>query len=329
MRELQSTTLKLPLSWWSPWPSGPDERLKVYWSLLAVSIVSFLLDYILENRVPMLRPALQIVGMVPCGFCWLFARALFRPTTRTEVWPEVIVGVLFVSCLIRYVDPSGHDSGLMRYVGEFQGLLGSAVLLLTFIEALDGKTSTQKERRFRFVFAGGHAALIATAFAFALPELVGWQSGAHATLAVLALMGATLAWQYRLKNPIPGARSASARVAKNPALARSIRHLLEDGQAFLDPQIKVAGVAATLGQPDYKVSQCVVNDLGFRNFNQLVNSYRLDMAKRRLAHLEHADESILVIALDCGFGSVGPFNRAFKAQTGVTPSAYRRAALGA
>ena len=112
-------------------------------------------------------------------------------------------------------------------------------------------------------------------------------------------------------------------------MARSIRHLLEDQQAFLDPQLKVSTVAAKLGHPDYKVSQCVVNDLGFRNFTQLINSYRLQMAERRLAQAEHADESILVIALDCRFGSVGPFNRAFKAQTGLTPSAYRRARLDA
>ena len=33
---------------------------------------------------------------------------------------------------------------------------------------------------------------------------------------------------------------------------------------------------------------------------------------------------ILTIALDSGFQSLGPFNRAFKAETGMTPSAYRR-----
>jgi AraC-like DNA-binding protein len=37
---------------------------------------------------------------------------------------------------------------------------------------------------------------------------------------------------------------------------------------------------------------------------------------------------ILTIALDAGFGSIGPFNRAFKAHTGLTPSEYRRARAG-
>ena len=33
------------------------------------------------------------------------------------------------------------------------------------------------------------------------------------------------------------------------------------------------------------------------------------------------------IALDAGFQSLGPFNRAFKDTIGVTPSEYRRARL--
>ncbi len=38
---------------------------------------------------------------------------------------------------------------------------------------------------------------------------------------------------------------------------------------------------------------------------------------------------VLTIAMDAGFQSLGPFNRAFKADTGLTPSEYRRQALAA
>ena len=34
----------------------------------------------------------------------------------------------------------------------------------------------------------------------------------------------------------------------------------------------------------------------------------------------------MTIALDAGFQSIGPFNRAFKAHTGMTPTAYRKQA---
>jgi len=32
----------------------------------------------------------------------------------------------------------------------------------------------------------------------------------------------------------------------------------------------------------------------------------------------------LTIAMDLGYGSLGPFNRAFKTITGLTPSEFRR-----
>jgi AraC-like DNA-binding protein len=37
-----------------------------------------------------------------------------------------------------------------------------------------------------------------------------------------------------------------------------------------------------------------------------------------------AEVPILTIALDAGFNSLGPFNRAFKAETGMTPREFRR-----
>jgi len=36
---------------------------------------------------------------------------------------------------------------------------------------------------------------------------------------------------------------------------------------------------------------------------------------------------VLTIAMDAGFQSIGPFNRAFKAEIGLTPTEFRRDAL--
>ena len=103
--------------------------------------------------------------------------------------------------------------------------------------------------------------------------------------------------------------------------------LLEVDRIYLEPNIKVADAALRLRTPDYRVSQSVVSDLGFANFNQLINSYRIQEARAQLVRPDLADQPILSIAMECGFGSIGPFNRAFKAHTGMTPSAYRRRAL--
>jgi AraC-like DNA-binding protein len=48
-----------------------------------------------------------------------------------------------------------------------------------------------------------------------------------------------------------------------------------------------------------------------------------------LADPAQAEVPVITIAMDTGFQSLGPFNRAFKAVTGVTPTEYRRLKVNA
>ena len=57
-------------------------------------------------------------------------------------------------------------------------------------------------------------------------------------------------------------------------------------------------------------------------FTSYLNSYRLTMAGRMLLQ---SDDTILSIATEVGFDNLSYFNRAFKKQFGMTPSAYRQA----
>ncbi|SMC28622.1 Helix-turn-helix domain-containing protein [Andreprevotia lacus DSM 23236] len=75
--------------------------------------------------------------------------------------------------------------------------------------------------------------------------------------------------------------------------------------------------------PEYKLRQLINQGLGWRNFNAFVNSYRIADARQALADTAQAEVPILTIAMDAGFQSLGPFNRAFKAETGLTPTAFR------
>jgi AraC-like DNA-binding protein len=72
----------------------------------------------------------------------------------------------------------------------------------------------------------------------------------------------------------------------------------------------------------------LINDhSGHRNFAAFVNARRIDAAKRRLADPAHARTTVAAIAFELGFGSLGPFNRAFKEATGKTPTEWRRETL--
>ncbi|GAB4186241.1 MAG: AraC family transcriptional regulator [Wenzhouxiangellaceae bacterium] len=307
-----------------PLPSGPTIRLTGYWLVFAISISAFILDFVTAGHLPGMSVLLHIIGLVPCGFSWLLARTLFRVRGAGEIWPEVIVATLYICCLCLYLDPTDQRSGLLGYIGHIQGFLGSAMLLMILVEALDGTASDVAERRFRWSFTGGYLALVATSFVFRLPELASIQAVAQTMMACFALAGATIAWRYRLRHPLETQRQQQRQSRSYPAIATQIRSLMEEDALYLDAGIKVSDVAERLGEPDYKVSQSIVNDLGYPNFNQLLNHHRLEAAKAQLADPDNTSQPILTIAMDCGFGSLGPFNRAFKAQTGMTPTAYRR-----
>ena len=306
-------------------PGRPPVLLAVCWLGFVVSIAAYVTEFLLADRLPGVGPLLAVLALTPCGFAWLFARALFRTDARSERWPALLVGVLFVVSLVLYVNGGGAANGLMGYLGNVQAMLGSAMLLLTLVEALDTRDVGRGERQFRVAFAIGYLFIMATSIVARLPELALWQDTVQVLLATLALVFGTAAYRYRQRNPIT-ARKKSATTpnrAAQPELAARITELIEREQVYLEADCKVADLADLVGQPDYRVSQCIVSDLGYANFNQLVNRYRVDAAKAMLAAREPKQRPILTIAMACGFASLGPFNRAFKAQTGQTPSAYR------
>ena len=86
----------------------------------------------------------------------------------------------------------------------------------------------------------------------------------------------------------------------------------------------VGTLATRLGIPEYRLRRLINQRLGYRNFNVFLNEHRIAEAKAALADPSQAEVPVITIAMDAGFQSLGPFNRAFKATTGVTPTEYRR-----
>lgn len=95
-------------------------------------------------------------------------------------------------------------------------------------------------------------------------------------------------------------------------------------RAYRDEGLTLGALAARLGAPEYRLRRHINHRLGHRNFSAYVNGLRLAEARALLADPARREQAVLDIALEVGFGSIGPFNRAFKATTGLTPTEYRR-----
>ena len=117
------------------------------------------------------------------------------------------------------------------------------------------------------------------------------------------------------------------RPAVEPALLRRLERLMIVERAYRREGLTIGALAAKLGLPEYRLRQLINEGLGCRNFNAFLNHYRIEEAKAALLDETQNDVPILTIAMDSGFQSIGPFNRAFKAATGQTPTEYRRSAV--
>ena len=217
--------------------------------------------------------------------------------------------------------------------------MGSGMLLLAFWEACRSRPDSPSEQRLRRRFLLTYSGCVLACTVWSTP---GQHPGAAlsqvepllqvlSSLAILLVAGQAVV--HRSRHPLPNESVETATEAvRSPAdsdleLARLIERRVVQDALYLDPELKVASLAEALQTPEYKVSRAISLGLQQPNFNRFINTYRIDHARRLLADPALGSRSILSIGMDSGFASIGPFNRAFKAATGVTPSAFRAAAL--
>jgi AraC-like DNA-binding protein len=110
----------------------------------------------------------------------------------------------------------------------------------------------------------------------------------------------------------------------DPAGVAALERLMHEQHAYREEGLTIGGLAARLSMPEYKLRRLINQGLGYRNFNAFLNHYRLADVKAALLDPAQAATPVLEIAMDAGFQSLGPFNRAFKTETGLTPTEYRR-----
>jgi ligand-binding sensor domain-containing protein/AraC-like DNA-binding protein len=108
---------------------------------------------------------------------------------------------------------------------------------------------------------------------------------------------------------------------------KKLIHLLEVKEVFTDEALNLNGLAAQLNIAPRYLSQ-IVNERLNKNFRELLNTYRIEKAKKMLANPGKNDPPILKIAFDAGFNSKEGFYKAFKKETGQTPGEYKRSITG-
>ena len=103
-------------------------------------------------------------------------------------------------------------------------------------------------------------------------------------------------------------------------IASKVEAAMAQDQLYRDPYLSLWDLAKHIGVTSHYVSQALNTRLN-KSFFDLVNGWRI---KDAVEQLNATDETILVIAYDVGFNSRSAFYKAFKRETGKTPSDLRK-----
>lgn len=282
------------------------------------------------------RVPLHLAGMAAPGLFWLFAASWFDDDFELRPVHYLAVGGLVLSgALTVYV---GLAIGWPRWtLALFWPLPSLALTGLGLAAALRGRDNdlVEARRRARLALAlviGGLIVVIVGAELFApgWPPPPGWQLVNSASLMVMLLIVSAVLFGWRDPALLAAPERAEATLAPEaddgPLLARLQSEMTRE-RLYRQEGLTITAVAARLGVPEYRLRRAINRGLGARNFNAYLNGFRIGEAMQALADPAQRDVPILTIALDAGFGSLAPFNRAFRGEAGCTPTEYRAKSL--
>ncbi len=268
---------------------------------------------------------------------WLFTRALFDETFRLRWWHGLVWAAVaafsFVNCL--WLAPASGARLSIIVVN----LLALGFIVLAVAQTISTWSADLVEGRRRVrVFIVSAAALYGGLNAVLQISMSGGPSAEIANVLSSAALAAVVVSISMAMMRVDGADlfPAAPAVTAEPGevvavesaadkkLVDALMRLMADERIYRHDNVTIGTLATKLKIPEYRLRRLINQRLGYRNFNVFLNEHRIAEAKAALADPSQAEVPVITIAMDAGFQSLGPFNRAFKATTGVTPTEYRR-----
>lgn len=280
------------------------------------------------------RMGIDLFSIFTPFWTWLFARLLFErePSARLLA---IIVPALVASWFVAYFLPGADALGF--YTLHVIGLGLMADLVLT---AWTGRDDDLIERRrlirlwlpllvaaqaggilaYEMVFGSDHSNPAVQLF----NSLTLLALNVFAGIALLRTDPELLVETTREPSarPVAGTLSPAEVVLKD-----KLEGAMAEGR-YREPGLTIAMLADHLDVPEHRLRALINRRMGYRNFSEFLNRHRIEEAKAILADRDRVDLPVLTMAMDLGYNALPTFNRAFRNETGQTPTDFRRTAIG-
>jgi len=277
-------------------------------------------------------------------FFWWFALALLEDDFRLEA---VHVGVLITVLALGFARVGARISEFAA-PGQALAVVHNLIILTLVAHVLllawrgYDNDLLENRRRFRLLFLIG-GSLTAVGIAVTEVALAGrppaaWMLAlqsvpvsilaASAAVWLLSASASRLAFQNIMTAmPAEPAPVMDRQRLIDEALGAALERAINIDKLYLEQGLTIAALAKRLKVPEHRLRKHINQALGHSNFNAYVNRHRIAAAKTALRDPKLAHLPVLTIALDSGFASLPPFNRAFRGETGQSATAYRSVAL--
>ena len=269
---------------------------------------------------------------------WLFARSLFDDGFKARSWHAAlwaaIVAIGLVARHAEIIDQSKLADALDR--GLSMQAIGFALLAVVQTQISWPGDLVEGRRRLRVVVIPASAAYIGlNAMAHLInPDGPEFLVASMFSALLLALLGFAVAWSMLAVSRVEQMLAVREADNRNPErqgldsadqlVISEIIHAMSFERMYRQDGMSIRQLSEIQEVPEDRLRCLIHQGLGYRSFAGFLNSYRIAEAKAALADESQDDVPILTIAVDAGFGSLGPFRRAFKRETGMTPTEFRK-----
>ncbi len=299
--------------------------------------IAYLLAYwspIFENR-PLFLALLPFSVALPLSF-WLFSKSLFDDSFKWQpTYTYWTIGIILLHYSLYFLNGIvwGNLTEDWQTIAKLPPyILSLFFVLMGILEAIRNYEADlvipRLQFRYPFIMITSIIMLLTTASLMALqhdnlPQLIELIQKILITFSVFYFVINQLALKSNFFEETKTIKLGSSLKAIDEQVLSKLNKEI-DKKIYLKEGLTIRQLAEELHTKEYKLRQLINQQLGFKNFNEFINNYRIKDACTILSNPNKKELTIMEIAYETGYTSLTPFNKAFKKITGLTPTAYRK-----